>query len=93
VEGYEKNMKEIEEHLRIVEGNAVARAKEIMAAKGRDAARDRDGAGASRKEDNLRELAGVLMEFENGILHVAGNVGASREKVQELMLSRMGRWG
>ncbi|KAL9088452.1 MAG: hypothetical protein Q9165_006176 [Trypethelium subeluteriae] len=84
LERYTGNMREIEEHLRTVEQGAIRQTKELMARKGREKAGGEEG--VSRKEENLRELATVLREFENGILHVAGSVGACREQVQQLML-------
>ncbi|KAI9675242.1 MAG: hypothetical protein M1822_008979 [Bathelium mastoideum] len=82
---YGGNMREVEEHLKTVEQSAIRQTEELIARKGRERARG-EKEGSDEKDENLRELVTVLREFEHGILNVAGNVGACREQVQELML-------
>jgi nucleoporin p58/p45 len=79
---YQSNMAEIEAHLKGVEANILQQIQQLMLTGGSD--------GTSRSaEDQVRELAAVLGEFENGILGVAGKVGAAREGVQELILGKV----
>ena len=74
---HQNHIKEIELHLRNVE-NSTAQQVNALVAK-------RNG-GFTSDEDAVRELAGALTEFEQGVLHVAGKVGATREGVQSLQL-------
>ena len=75
---YQKNITEIELHLRSVEA---ASAQQISAL----VARRNNGASVV-DDDAVRDLAGALTEFEQSILHVAGKVGGTREGVQTLQL-------
>jgi len=74
---HQKHIREIELHLRNVESSTAQQVNALVA--------KRNGASAS-DEDAVRELAGALTEFEQGVLHVAGKVGATREGVQALQL-------
>lgn len=76
---YTHSIAEIEHHLRGLEARTALQVQQAMFARGSD--------GEARSaDDQVRELAVVLREFENGILGVAGKVGAAREGVQELLL-------
>lgn len=77
--GYAQSLAEIERHMGTVEA--------ATAAQGQALAMQR---GARGPEDTVRELAGVLREFETAILGVAGRVGAMREGVTELTMGRNG---
>ncbi|KAI4089005.1 MAG: hypothetical protein LQ344_005666 [Seirophora lacunosa] len=81
--GYQRNIGEVEAYLRGIEGNTVHQTQQLLFARGHD------GQGKTA-EDQVRELAAVLKEFENGILNVAGKVGGVREKMTEVMLGDYG---
>lgn len=88
LDAFKRNLGEVEEYLAGVEVQTVAQMQSARMGKAEG--------GARSAEDKVRELAGVLREFEGGILTVAGSVGAAREQVQKAMLAegRMGgRWG
>jgi nucleoporin p58/p45 len=74
---------EVESYLRGMEAETLQQAQRAQFARGRD--------GARSAEDQVRELAAVLKEFEGGILGIAGRVGALREEVVALELGGNGR--
>jgi nucleoporin p58/p45 len=74
---YQKNITEIETHLRGVEGSTAQQVHAFVLR--------RQGGGAARS-DEIRELAESFEDFERGILNVAGKVGSAREQVQSLQL-------
>ena len=80
LESYKRNIADIEAHLISLEQGTMQQMQQVMFTRGRDG-------GEMTAEDQVRELAGVLREFENGILGVAGKVGGARETVQEVMLA------
>ena len=80
---YKGNVTEVETYLKGLEFNIGQRTQQIAFLPRRDGS----GKGA---EAQVRELAAVLREFENGILGVASKVGAAREKVQEVILGGLG---
>ena len=86
LEGFTADVTTIETHLRSVEEQLAAQTQAARWSRGRD------GRGASA-EDQVRELAAVLREFEGGILKVAGRVGEAREKANEAMLANAGGLG
>lgn len=83
---YKGNIDEVETYLRGLEINLGQQLQQMAFARGQDG-------GAKRADDQIRELAAVLREFEMGILGVAGKVGSARERVQELTLSDLGEFG
>ena len=83
---YKGNINEVETYLRGLEVNLGQQVQQMAFV------RRRDG-GAKKTDDQIRELAAVLREFEIGILGVAGKVGNTREKVQELTLGEFGEFG
>lgn len=83
LERYKKNVADIEAHLTSLEQGTMQQMQQVMFTRGKDG-------GLRTAEDQVRELAGVLREFENGILGVAGKVGGAREKIQELVLGETG---
>ncbi|KAL8830444.1 MAG: hypothetical protein Q9170_005727 [Blastenia crenularia] len=83
LDGYRKGVAEVETYLKGIEANTMQQMQQFFFT------RDQDGQGKTA-EDQVRELAAVLKEFENGILNVAGRVGGVREKTQELMLGDYG---
>ena len=93
LDDYKNRITEVETYLKGIEASTAQQMQQMMLI------RNRDG-GERSAEDQVRELAAVLREFENGILGVAGKVGAAREKVLEVMLGdyddtngRTGRFG
>ncbi|KAI9794430.1 MAG: hypothetical protein M1816_005500 [Peltula sp. TS41687] len=80
---YMRNLAQVESHLRGVEARTGQQIQQLAFSRGRD--------GESRTaDDQIRELAAVLRDFEGGILGVAGRVGAAREGVQQLTLGTAG---
>ena len=79
---YKRNVAEIELYLKEMEANASRQVRQL-------------GSGTSRNgsmrnaEDQVRELAAVLRQFENGILGIATKVGAAREQAQDAMLDQV----
>ena len=83
---YTSNLAEIEQHLRIIEGSAVAQAQ-LLAAKRAGVRTDMGQSG----DETVRELAETLRGFEASILGAASQVGQCREGLNELVLGRLGR--
>ena len=79
VASYKRNVAEVETYLRGVESHVLQQMQQLAFTRGRDG-------GGKNAEDQVRELAGVLREFEDGILSVAMKVGTTREVVQGTML-------
>jgi len=79
LETLKKNLTEVETYLNGVEVSTMQQLQRVQFTRGRDG-------GQRSADDQIRELAAVLREFENGILGVAGKVGGVREQVQEAML-------
>lgn len=86
LEKYQRNVAEIEAHLRTLEASVVQQGQQMMFSRGRD------GAGRSR-EEQVGELGRVLRDFENGILQVAKHVGQAREEVVVVVESGLGGIG
>jgi nucleoporin p58/p45 len=74
---YQKHIGEIEQHLRSVEDSSAQQINALIA---------RRNDGSSGDEDDIRQLACALTDFEKSILHVASKVGGLREGIQELQL-------
>lgn len=83
LDDYKNRITEVEVYLKGIEASTMQQMHQMMFI------RNRDG-GERSAEDQVRELAAVLREFENGILGVAGKVGGAREKVLEVMLGDYG---
>ncbi|KAL8710668.1 MAG: hypothetical protein Q9225_007251 [Loekoesia sp. 1 TL-2023] len=83
LDGYKKNVADIEVYLKGIEANTMQQMQQLFFTRGQD------GSGKNA-EDQVRELAAVLKEFENGILNVAGRVGGVRENMQGVMLGDYG---
>lgn len=77
--GYQKNVADIESYLKGIEAGTMQQMQQLFFSRGQD------GSDKSA-EDQVRELAAVLKEFENGILNVASKVGGVRGNMQEVML-------
>ncbi len=83
LEGYKRSLNDIEAHLRGVETNTVQQMQQLAFSRGRDG-------GERSAEDQVRELAAVLREFENAIMAVASKVGGAREEVTEMIVGGVG---
>lgn len=83
---YKGNINEVETYLGGLEVSLGQQVQQMAFVRGRDG-------GAKKADEQIRELAAVLREFEMGILGVAGKVGSTREKVQELTIGEIGEFG
>lgn len=81
LDGYRKNLKEIEDHLHGVEGSLNRQINEFLSSRNRD-----DGAAGAGAKNKLADLAAALGDVEAGILGVASRLGGVKEEVQELVL-------
>jgi nucleoporin p58/p45 len=79
LDSYKSNIQEVETYLEGVESNMMQQMQQTMCS------RASDGTEKSA-EDQVRELAAVLRDFDTGITCVAVKVGGAREKVQEVMM-------
>ncbi|KAK1810864.1 hypothetical protein LTR12_014750 [Friedmanniomyces endolithicus] len=86
LEGYAANLADIEGHLGIIEGSAVAQARRLAAKR----AGVGNGGGAVGGDETVRDLAETLTGFEQSLLGVAGVVGECKEGVEGLVLGRLG---
>ncbi|KAK8052385.1 hypothetical protein PG993_003770 [Apiospora rasikravindrae] len=75
--GYERNLTEIEMHMHGVQDNVMARLQRMMASK---------NGGATAMDEEIANLGAVLREFEMGILRSAGVIGNAREGMTRLQL-------
>lgn len=75
---YQRNISEIEEHLRTLEASVVQQGQMMMYRRGRD------GAGRSRDEQ-IRELGDTLRGFDQGIVKVAEHVGQVKEELSAVI--------
>lgn len=86
LDNHKRNVAEVENYLKGIESNTLQQMQQMMFTRGRDG-------GAKSAEDQVRELAAVLREFENGVLGVAAKVGGARERAQDVMLGDVGDAG
>ncbi|KAF2963673.1 hypothetical protein GQX73_g9899 [Xylaria multiplex] len=77
VKKYERNLTEIELHMHGVSDSLVEQLQQVMATK---------NSASSGTDARIQELVGVLRDFEQGILKVAGDVGSAREGMTRLQL-------
>ena len=81
LEGHKNALSQVEAHIGLLETSVVDQIQQMLSNQGRDAK-------SKTIEDQVRELAAVLKEFEGGILGVASKVGSVREKVHtEILLN------
>ncbi|KAF2492094.1 hypothetical protein BU16DRAFT_103495 [Lophium mytilinum] len=78
---YNKQIREIEAHLRTVESGAVQRERELMA----------QAQGGSTRGNEKQELFDALKAIEGAIFQVASKVGTAREMVVKETLGAVGR--
>lgn len=74
---YAANLAEVEGHMSTVEASAVEQFEKLVYRRGKPDA---------WSNDEVKELVGTLVDFENAILRVAGKVGETREEIVELTL-------
>lgn len=77
---YKNHIGQVEQHLRGVEAATMNQLQQL--ANGRGAS----GIGGPDATEQRLELMAVLREFEDGVLAVAGNVGNTRDAMQQLQL-------
>lgn len=78
---YQKHITEIEQHLRGIEANSAHQINSLVAKK---------NGNTTFEESSFDQLAGVLRDFETGLLKVAGKVGETRKCVTALQLNQLG---
>lgn len=79
LEKYQKQILEIEQHLRSVEATSAQQINALVA--------KRNGI-SNGQDDPMEQLTGALRDFESSLLGVASKVGGVREGVQGLQLGR-----
>ncbi|KAI9801825.1 MAG: hypothetical protein M1825_003198 [Sarcosagium campestre] len=89
LENYKQSAAAIESHLRGVEARTMQQMQQLQLSRTEAGGFNADGSSgeAGSAEEQIRQLAAVLRDFESGILTVAGSVGGAREAVQQLVLS------
>lgn len=81
LEGYTQNLKQIEDHVHVVEANLMRQVNEYLAS------RNRDGSSNGQlAKSQLDDLAAALTDVEAGIFGVANRLGGVKEEVQDLIL-------
>ena len=98
LDNYVQTVQAIESHLRGMEARTAQQTQAFLLQQSRgtdgryvgNGEPGKNGPEGRSAEDQVRELASVLREFEGGILGVAGKVGAAREGVQELVFREEG---
>ncbi|WEW56848.1 Nucleoporin nup49/NSP49 (Nuclear pore protein nup49/NSP49) [Emydomyces testavorans] len=86
LEEYQKNLKEIEDHLHGVELSVQKQINELASVRSKDGTPHKP---ASR----VTQLVSTLGDVETAILGVAGRLGGVKEEVQEIMLAPLGVHG
>lgn len=79
LDSYKRNIGQVEAYLQGVESNTMRQMQQMMFHRGQDG-------GDKSAEEQVRQLAAVLRDFEHGITGVATRVGITRDKVQEVMV-------
>ena len=79
LDAYKRNIGQVEAYLKGVESNTMKQIEQTMFNKGQDG-------GEKSAEEQVRQLAAVLRDFEHGITGVATRVGDIRDNMQETML-------
>lgn len=78
LDAYKRNIGHVEAYLKGVESSTMHQTQQMMF-------NGQDG-GEKSAEEQVRQLAAVLRDFERGITGVATKVGVTRDKIQEVML-------
>ena len=76
---YKRNVGQVEAYLKGVESNTMQQMQQMMFNRGQNG-------GEKSAEEQVRQLAAVLRDFEHGITAVAARVGSNRDKIQQVML-------
>ena len=79
LDAYKRNIGQVEAYLKDIESNTMKQVEQTMFNRGQDS-------GEKSAEEQVRQLAAVLRDFEHGITGVATRLGVTRDKVQEIML-------
>lgn len=79
MDAYRRDIDQVEAYLKGVESNMMQQTQQMMFTRGQDG-------GEKSAEEQVRQLAAVLRDFEQGITGVATRVGGTRDKIQEFML-------
>lgn len=79
LDAYKRNIGQVEAYLKDVESNTMQQMQQMMFNGGQDE-------GEKSAEEQVRQLAAVLRDFEHGIIGVATKVGVTRDKIHEVML-------
>jgi len=82
LDGYKRNLKDIEDHLHSIETTVNRQINEFVASRSRDGT----AGSASMSKSQLSELTDALGDVEAGIFSVASRLGGAKEQVQELVL-------
>lgn len=79
LDAYKRNIGQVEAYLQDVESNTSKQIEQTMFSREQDR-------GEKSAEEQVRQLAAVLRDFEHGITGVATRVGGTRDKIQETIL-------
>lgn len=79
LDAYKRNIDQVEGYLKNVESNTMQQMQQTMFSRGQDG-------GENSAEEQVKQLAAVLRDFEHGITGVATRVGGTRDKIQEVTL-------
>ena len=76
LDAYKRNIGQVEAYLKGVESNTMQQMQQMVSNGGQDG-------GEKSAEEQVRQLAEVLRDFEHAIIGVATRVGVTRDKMQE----------
>ena len=79
LDAYKRSIGQVEAYLKGVESNTMQQMQQMMFNGGQDG-------GDKSAEEQVRQLAAVLRDFEHAIIGVATRVGVTRDKMQEAKL-------
>ena len=79
LDAYKRNIGQVEAYLKDIESNMMKQVEQTMLNRRQDS-------GEKSAEEQVRQLAAVLRDFEHGITGVATRLGGTRDKVQEIIL-------
>ena len=79
LDAYKRNIGQVEAYLKGVESNTMQQMQQMMFNGAQDG-------GEKSAEEQVRQLAAVLRDFEHAIIGVATRVGVTRDKMQEAKL-------
>ena len=79
LDAYKRNVGQVEAYLKDIESNTMKQVEQTMFNRRQDS-------GEKSAEEQVKQLAAVLRDFEHGIMGVATRLGGTRDKVQEIIL-------